>query len=116
MLAFLSDENFNGDIVRGLRRRDPRIDLVRAQDVLASGTEDPQVLAWAAEHQRIVLTHDRATFPHFAYERVAAGEAMAGVFVLHSRYPIGLAVDELLVLATCSEPPEWANLVLYLPL
>jgi hypothetical protein len=33
VLAFLADENFDGDIVAGVRRHCPAIDLVRVQDV-----------------------------------------------------------------------------------
>lgn len=32
------------------------------------------MLAWAAEQQRILLTHDVATITVFAYERVRAGQ------------------------------------------
>src|SRR5438270_428490 len=44
MLRLLSDENFNGDIVRGLLLREPDLDLVRAQDVRLEGADDPDVL------------------------------------------------------------------------
>jgi predicted nuclease of predicted toxin-antitoxin system len=73
MVRLLSDENFNGDIVRGLLLRRPALDLVRVFDVGLAGAEDPEVLAWAAENDRILLTHDRATMPDFAYYRIAAG-------------------------------------------
>ena len=66
MLRLLADENFNGDIVRGLLLRKPDLDIVRVQHVSLSGWVDPDVLAWAAENNRIVLTHDRATMPDFA--------------------------------------------------
>lgn len=33
MLRLLADENFNGDIVRGLLLREPDLDIVRVQDV-----------------------------------------------------------------------------------
>jgi len=33
MLRLLIDENVHGDIVDGLRRRQPAVDLVRVQDV-----------------------------------------------------------------------------------
>ena len=33
MLRFVADENFNNNIVRGLLRRQPELDLVRIQDV-----------------------------------------------------------------------------------
>ena len=29
MLTFLADENFDGDIVRGLRRRQPNLNILR---------------------------------------------------------------------------------------
>ena len=41
MLSFASDENFNNDIVRGLLRRNPNLDIVRVQDVGFSGRDDP---------------------------------------------------------------------------
>jgi len=44
MLHLLSDENFNGDIVRGLLLRRPEMDLVRVQDVGLEGMDDPHVL------------------------------------------------------------------------
>jgi hypothetical protein len=46
MLRLASDADVHGDIIRGLRRRVPSIDLVRAQDVLPKRTSDREVLAW----------------------------------------------------------------------
>ena len=45
MLRLASDADVHGEIIRGLRRRLPEIDLVRAQDALPEGTPDPEVLA-----------------------------------------------------------------------
>lgn len=81
MLKLVSDENFNGDVVRGLFRRCPNLDLVRVQDVELSAAPDPDILEWAAAENRILLTHDRDTIPDFAYDRVKAGKAMPGVFL-----------------------------------
>lgn len=49
MLRLAADENFNGDIVRGLLFRLLELNLVRVQDVAIKGAIDPVVLAWAAE-------------------------------------------------------------------
>jgi hypothetical protein len=116
MLRLLADEDFNGNILRGLLLRAPSIDVVRVQDIGLAEADDPRVLSWAAENDRIVLTHDRATMPAHAYERVVAGERMAGVFALHSRFPVRFAIEEILLLNECSEQMEWANRVVYLPL
>jgi hypothetical protein len=116
MLRFVADENFNNDIVRGARRRHPAIDIVRVQDEGLSGAEDPIVLAWAADAGRVVLTHDVSTMTRYAYDRVREGKPMPGVFEVTREVPIGVAIDEILLLAECSLPGEWEGQVRYLPL
>jgi len=116
MLRLLADENFNGDTVRGLLLRQPDLDILRVQDVGLSGAEDTDVLAWAAENDRIVLTHDRATMPGYAYARVAAGKVMAGVFILNDRFPVGRAIEEILLLVSCTEQAEWSGRAIHVPL
>jgi predicted nuclease of predicted toxin-antitoxin system len=116
MLNLLSDENFNGDIVRGLFLRQPHLDLIRVQDVGLQEVDDPAILAWAAVNGCILLTHDRATMPDFAYARLMRGESMAGMFVVNDRMPIRQAIDELLLLIDCSDQSKWSRTVLYLPL
>jgi predicted nuclease of predicted toxin-antitoxin system len=63
VLKLVSDENFDGDILRGLYRRRPDRDVVRVQDVGLNATPDPDIPAWAAVEDRILLTHDRDTIP-----------------------------------------------------
>lgn len=116
MLRLLSDENFNGDIVRGLLLKVPNLDLVRVQDVGLVSSDDAEILAWAAQANRIILTHDRATVPDHAYVRVAAGETMAGVFILNDRVLIGSAIEGILLVNECTEQAEWSGRVVYLPL
>ncbi len=61
MLRFVADENFNQNIIRGLLRRKPDIDIVFIQNVGLSGANDPTVLEWAAQEGRVLLTHDVST-------------------------------------------------------
>jgi hypothetical protein len=107
MVRFLADENLNNQIVRSILRRNPEIDLVRAQDVGLTGVDDPSVLAWAAEAGRIVLTNDVATMMDFAYERIQSGQRMPGLFEISRRVPVGAAIEEILLIAECSLPGEW---------
>jgi len=116
MLRLLADENFNGSIIRGLVRRKPEIDLIRVQDAGLSGADDHAVLAWAAREGRVLLTHDQATVPKYAYERMEAGLLMPGVFVGDTNLPIQQAINDILLLVECSEDHEWAGQVRYLPL
>ena len=116
MLLLAADENFNGDIVRGLLRHEPTLDIVRLQDVGLSGAADPVVLAWAAQEGRVLLTHDVSTITRYAYERVQEGQPMPGVFEVSRDLPIGRAIEEILLLAGCSLEREWEGQVRYLPL
>jgi len=86
MLKLAADENFNNDIIRGLLRRKPDLDIVRIQDVGLSGADDPTVLGWAAQEERILLTHDVKTITRYAYKRVDADQAMPGVFEVSRRF------------------------------
>ncbi len=116
MLRLLADENFNNAILRGLRLRNPDLDVVRIQDIGLSGEEDPVVLDWAASHGRVLLTHDKATIPHFAYERIKAGQPMTGVCEVSRTVPIRQVIEEILLIAECSDPSDWEYQIRYLPL
>ena len=116
MLRLLSDENFNGDILRGLFRRRPDLDIVRVQDVGLSEILDPDILEWAAAEGRILLTHDRETVPYFAYERVTAAQTMPGVFLVSDLMPTGYAIDEILLAVDCLTLEECKNFVRFFPL
>ncbi len=115
-MKFLADENFDNTIIRGLLRRQPNIDIVRVQDVGLSGKDDPTVLEWAAQEQRILLTHDVATITRYAYERVAESQPMPGVIEVTSDAPIGRVIEDILLLLSCSIDGELDGQIQYLPL
>src|SRR5271155_4908991 len=116
MLRLAADENFNNDIIRGVRRRNPGIDIVRLQDVGLSAVDDPTILDWAAQSGRVLLTHDVATMTRYAYDRVREAKPMPGVFEVGRHVPIALAIEEIVLLVECSLVGEWEGQVRYLPL
>lgn len=90
MIAFLADENFNRNIVRGLSRRSS-LDILIAKEVGLTGADDAGVLAWAGERGRIVLTHDAATMPAAAFQRLARGLPMPGLLRIRTTLPVAEA-------------------------
>ncbi|NJL01352.1 MAG: DUF5615 family PIN-like protein [Spirulinaceae cyanobacterium SM2_1_0] len=116
MARFLADENFNNQIVRGILRQAPNIDIVRIQDVDLLGANDATVLERAATAGQIILTHDVATMITFAYQRIQAGLSMPGLFEVNRRVPVGLAIEEIILIAECSLEGEWEGQVIFLPL
>ncbi len=116
MLRLLADENLNHDLIRGLRRRLPQLDLVQAQDAGLRSRDDPHVLEWAARKNRIVLTHDVNTMPAFAYDRIRRDEPMRGLFVVNQQAALASVIDDLVLIVECSESHEWESRVVFLPL
>jgi hypothetical protein len=114
MLPLLSDEDLRGAIVDGLRRHFPDIDLVRVQDVGLIQSPDPRILQYAAEHRRVVVTHDRNTMVSRARDRIDSGQAMAGVVVVEQLINIGKAIQELGTLAQAGEPGDLDGQILFL--
>ncbi len=116
MLLFLADENLNNDIVRGVLRRKPDLDIIRVQDIGLSGADDPAILEWAAQANRVLLTHDVTTITKYAYDRVRLGQAMPGVFEISRSIATNVVIEDILLLAEYSLEGEWEGQVRYLPL
>jgi predicted nuclease of predicted toxin-antitoxin system len=116
MLLLAADEDLHGAIVRGLRRRDPNINIVRVQDVHPPHTADPVILEWAAGEGRIVVTQDENTMVGYAWDRVKAGLPMPGVIVRSHSVNIRQAIDDLLLISQCGATEDFKDQVKFLPL
>jgi predicted nuclease of predicted toxin-antitoxin system len=60
-VKYLLDADLPRALFTGLRREDPKIDVVRVQQVGLREATDPKILAFAAIEERIVVTKDKAT-------------------------------------------------------
>lgn len=116
MLRLLIDQNLDQDILQGLYRRIPDLDAVIAYDEGLSEVEDPELLAWAADNDRILVTHDHHTMPGHVADRIAAGKRVAGVVIIMQQSRMRQAIDDLEIIVMCSNEKEWENVVYYLPL
>lgn len=110
-MRWLADDNFNNDILRALLRRASGTDIVRAQDVGLTGVNDETLFASAADHDRVLLTHDVSTITAHAYRRVMRGNPVPGVFEVSRTVPIRAVVDDVVLLDECSTPGEWKGQV-----
>jgi len=100
----LVDENLMRRIVQGILRRNSEIDILRVQQVGLSGVGDPEILEWAAQEERVLLTRDFKTVPRFAYERLVAGLPMAGVIAINnSQASMGQIIEDIVVLSEFEE-------------
>jgi hypothetical protein len=116
-VKWLADECFDNDIVRGLLRRSPSLDLIRAQDVVeVAGKDDETLLTWATKHKRIFLTHDLATMVPALLHQQQQVSGCTPIVLAPDSLSIGAAIEEILLLDQCSEDSDWAAGVVYLPL
>jgi Domain of unknown function (DUF5615) len=115
MLRLVSDEDVHEDIIRGLRRREPALDIVRAVDVGLDRTPDPLILEWAAGNERILITGDLNTMVGFAWARVQSAQPMPGVLALLENIGVGRVIDDILLVAVCYAPEEIKEQVLFIP-
>ena len=116
MLKLLADEDLNNRILRGLLRRRPDLDLLRVQDTPLSGAADSDILEWAAQAGRILLTHDVSTMTQFAYERIRSGQKTTGIIEVPQTMSVGQAIEDLLLMTLVCVPEELENRIEYLPL
>jgi hypothetical protein len=116
MLPLAADESLHGHIVRGLRRREPSIDLVSIEEAGLGGSTDPEVLEWAATEGRILVSQDENTMIGYAWDRVKAGQPMPGLIVRGKGVSIRRAIDDLLLATFCGDLEDFKDQVKHLPL
>jgi hypothetical protein len=116
-VKWLADENFRNAIIRGVVRRNPSFDILRAQDIPEiSGRNDLALLGWATLQHRIVLTQDVSTMVPAMREHRRVSSRSAPIVFVPEALPIGRAVNEILLIDQCAEDADWAAGILYLPL
>ena len=113
---FLTDEDFNNDIVEGAYRKAPGLEVVAVRDTHVAGRPDAEVLQFAEEQGLLLLTHDENTMTRYAYERLAAGLSFPGVFIVHQWMPVATAIENVLLLWGAGDADEWRDRVVFFPL
>ena len=116
MVSFLADENFDNRILRGLLLIEPVIDILRVQDTSVAEADDLAVLEFALNENRILLTHDIKTIPVFFLENLQNGIPNPGVFIIKTSLFIKDVIDDLFLIAACSDSQEWNGKIFFLPL
>lgn len=116
MTRFLTDEDFNYDILRGVLRLVPDLDVLRVQDVGLMTVDDAIVLVWAAQEGRVVFTHDVSTMIDAAYQRTREGLPMPGVVAVRRLAPLAACIADVVFMAQAGTPLDFQDQVRYIPL
>src|SRR5687767_4532206 len=106
--------NLNGNIISGLRESQTPVKLVTAKEAGLMAHPDSELLEWAAEQGRVVVSSDENTMIAEAYERVRRGSAMPGVIIVPQGYSVGDAIEDLALIGYCGDPIDLADQVRFI--
>lgn len=112
----LADENLDLSIVVGLKRLMSDVDIVRVQELGLRGISDPELLEWAANEDRILITHDVNTVTAALNQRIKSGLSSPGVIIVRKLAPIGLSIRDLHVMLEASTPDDLRDQVSFIPI
>jgi len=120
-IKYLIDADLPRALFHGLVRRLPDLDVRRVQQVGLSSATDPEILAFGASEGRITISRDKSTMFDFAAERVKYGEPMPGLLLVRPNFArrqgsgLGEVIDELVLIADCSDAEEWMGVIQFIP-
>lgn len=113
-LPIYFDVHIPAAITEALRRRG--IDILTSQEDGTREITDERILQRSVELNRALFSQDRDLL-RLAKEWQTIGEPFPGViFSPQMNVSIGRLIDDLELIACCSEPTELADKVIYLPL
>jgi len=113
-IRFQADADIDPDIRKGLLRREPSIDFQPAAGVIADGSPDPEVLAIAADDDRVLVSGDLRTMSVHFRNFIAKRES-PGVLLIPSSRSIGAAIEGLLFVWLNWMPEDLRDRVSWLP-
>lgn len=114
-IRFQADADLNHIIVSAVMRRAPAIDFRTATATGLAGVKDQEVLALAARDGRILVSHDQRTMPRHFGEFIASHRS-PGLIVVPQHLPLGDVVDDLILIVTATQPEEWTERIVFLPI
>lgn len=115
-MRLLFDHNFRESIRLGLIRRMPDLDHVTARERFLDQFNDPDLLAWAAAENCVIVSHDVQTLIGFALDRVRAGLPMPGLIVCTLHAPIGVILTDLELMISATTASEMDGQVCHIPI
>ncbi|GBE94679.1 DUF5615 family PIN-like protein [Nostoc cycadae] len=115
IIRYQADADLNQAIVTGVLRREPTINFQTAFAARLAGVKDPEVLAIAAQQQRILVSHDRKTMPSEFATFITSNQS-SGVIIVSRKLSVEVVIEELVLIWAVSSAEEWVNRIAKLPL
>ncbi len=117
-IRFLLDENVDSKFRTAMIQQQPEMIVWKIGDpgVSAKGTKDPEVLDWCEENNFILITNNRKSMHQHLADHLARGKHVPGILELNPNMSFRESLNELFLIWGASNPNEYQNTILYLPL
>ena len=115
MLRLLADSSLNHHLLTACRRRSQSIDFLSATKARIEGLSHIDLLHYAAEEDRILVTHDIHILPIQFASYLASGAFSPGVFLIHQQTPIADATSWLELASLAADHTDWQDQILEIP-
>ena len=118
MRRFLIDENISPKYRTQLLNHEPSLTVLVIGDegAPARSTPDPEILEWCEKNQFNLITNNRKSIPQHLSDHLAAGHHVPSIFTINLEAPMGLIIDQLLLIAGASDEDEYIDQITYIPL
>lgn len=114
-IRYQADADLNQVIVTGVLRREASINFQTATAARLEGVKDAEVLAIAAQQQRILISHDRKTMPSEFAEFITNNQS-SGVIIVSRKVAIEVVIEELILIWAVCSAEEWIDRIAKIPL
>ena len=117
-VRFLLDENMSHRVRDAVLRRAPGIDIVRVGNdgAPALETSDPEILLYAEEQRRLLITLKRASMPRHVADHFRAGRHHWGVLRVKRNVSIAILAEQIMLIWEASEAEDWLDQFDWIPL
>ena len=118
MRRFLIDENISPEYRTQLLNHEPslKVFVIGDEDAPAKGAPDPEILEWCEQNQFNLITNNRRSMPEHLSDHLAAGHHVPGIFTINLEVPMGLIIDQLILIISASDEDEYIDRITYIPL
>lgn len=108
IISYQADADLNQAIVTGVRQQERWIDFQTAKAAGLKGVKDSEVLAIAAQQERILVSHDLKTMPS-EFAKFIRSNYSAGLIIVPQKLPVEIAIEELLRIWAIGSAEEWVD-------
>jgi hypothetical protein len=80
------------------------------------GTSDPEILIWCESNNFILVTNNRRSMPVHLADHLSVGNHIPGIITIDLDAPIGIVVEELIIISEAALEDELRDRIEYVPL